>query len=242
MRSETPGHADGELTKAQVNKAGRTIRGKMRGEPVSQDDFQWALGMLRKFRAAHRIPLTKATMGLRSAVVAQGCRMEVTQRLKRATTILDKLVREPTMAFSTMQDIGGCRAVLGTLDEVRQVQQRLMKRGGRFPERIYDYISTPRESGYRGVHAIVQYDNRKIEIQLRTRVMHEWAIYVELLSAQLQFDLKGAQGPREVLEWLEAVSRAMALEEKGIVVDRALVDQISELRETGTTYLEGEEG
>lgn len=153
--------------------------------------------------------------------------------------MLDKLMREPTMALANMQDVGGCRAVLDTIDEVRRVQHRLSRRRGRLPKRMYDYIATPRESGYRGVHVIVQYDGCNIEIQLRTRVMHEWAIYVEQLSGRLQTDLKSARGPREVLEWLEAVSKAMSLEEEGMVVDTPLMERITSLREVAFEYLAG---
>lgn len=228
-----------ELTVSQVNKAGKTLRTRNRGKPVSDSASARALEVLIEFRAAHRLPLTKATMGLRSAVNAEGCRVEVSQRLKRARTMLDKLEREPTMALANMQDVGGCRAVLDTIDEVRRVQRRLTRRQGRPPERVYDYVKTPRESGYRGVHVIVQYDGRKIEIQLRTRVMHEWAIYVERLSGRLQTDFKSARGPKKVLEWLEAVSQAMGLEEEGRVVDAALVERIARLRKVAFTYLDG---
>jgi GTP pyrophosphokinase len=211
----------------------------MRGESVSDDAIDRARGVLLEFRAAHRLPLTKATMGLRSAVIAEGCRVEISQRLKRTRTMLDKLTREPTMALASMQDVGGCRAVLDTIDEVRSVQHRLLKRRGRTPKRVDDYIASPRKSGYRGVHVIVQYDGRNIEIQLRTRVMHEWAIYVERLSGRLHADLKSARGPRVVLEWLEAVSQAMGLEEEGIFVDTGLMERIARLREVAFRYLEG---
>lgn len=228
-----------QLTTSQVNRAGRKLRARERGESITDDEANRALGVLIEFRKAHRLPLTKATMGLRSAVTAEGCRVEVTQRLKRGRTMVDKLMREPTMALANMQDIGGCRAILETIDEVRRVQQRLSKRRGRPPERLYDYVLRPRESGYRGVHVIVQYDGRNIEIQLRTRVMHEWAFYVERLSGRLKSDLKSALGPREVLEWLESVSQAMGLEEAGIIVDTPLVERITRLREVASRYLEG---
>ncbi len=96
-------------------------------------------------------------MGLRSVVQTEQCRVEVSQRLKRITTILDKLSREPTMALGNMQDIGGCRAVLNSIDEVRRVEHRLKKKN-RPPLGYDDYITKPRASGYRGVHVIVGYD------------------------------------------------------------------------------------
>lgn len=115
------------LSKSQVNKAGRSLRRWARGELVSVDEYQRALDVLLDHRADHRLPLTKATMGLRSVVKTEQCEVEVSQRLKRVPTIVDKLVREPTMQLASMQDLGGCRAVLNSFDEVRRVQRRLSK-------------------------------------------------------------------------------------------------------------------
>ena len=50
-------------------------------------------------------------------VKPKGCRVEVTQRLKRFIMIYDKLQREATLDLSRMQDIGGVRAVLDSIDE-----------------------------------------------------------------------------------------------------------------------------
>ena len=112
------------LTKSQVNKAGKMLRRAVRGEQVKPSDVDAAMGILLRFRAAHQLPLIKATMGLRSRVKTAGCQLEVSQRLKRAHTIVDKLGREPTLALANMQDVGGCRVVLESVREVRRVQKR----------------------------------------------------------------------------------------------------------------------
>ena len=176
-------------------------------------------------------------MGLRSMVDTEGCRVEVTQRLKRIPTIVDKLQREPTIRLSTMQDIGGCRAVLDSIDEIRRVERRLVR--NRPPVRVSDYISSPRDSGYRGVHVIVTYDDRMIEIQLRTQAMHEWAITVERLSGRLGEDLKGGRGPQQVRDLLEVISEAMAIEEAGGVVGQVLSERVQSLRTIAEPYLRG---
>lgn len=224
-------------SKSQVNKAGKILRRWTRGELTDESAQREALQILLAFRAAHEVPLTKANMGLRSVVHTEKCQIEVTQRLKRVPTILDKLTREPTMQLANMQDIGGCRAVLDTIDEVRRVQKRLSR--NRPPMRVSDYIESPRASGYRGVHVIVAYDDRPIEVQLRTRVMHEWAITVERLSGGLEEDLKSGRGPRPVLDWLEAISEAMALEETGRTVAPDFIRRLSDLRETAIPFLRG---
>lgn len=136
------------LTKSQVNKAGRTARLCLQGEIAWGPEVEASLDVIYLYRAAHQYPLIKANMGLRSVVRTEGCQVEVSQRLKRFRTILDKLVREPTMQLSTMQDIGGCRAVLHSIDEIRQVERRLQR--NRPALRYSDYITNPRSSGYRG--------------------------------------------------------------------------------------------
>lgn len=223
------------LTTSKVNRAGRTLKRWWRGDAISDEAAERALNVLLEFRAAHRLPLTKATMGLRSVVTTEGCVVEVSQRLKRVPTMVEKLARFPNMALSTMQDVGGCRAVVDTIDEVRRVQRRLSK--NRPPLKVSDYIAEPQPSGYRGVHVIVQYDGRTIEAQLRTRVMHDWAIAVERYGGRLQADLKSSVGPAPVLDWLAAVSEAMALEEREETVDATLMARIDRLRSGAVRYL-----
>lgn len=107
------------------------------------------------------------------------------------------------------------------------------------PERVDDYVSRPRLSGYRAVHVVVRYDERCIEIQLRTRSMHEWAVAVERLGGRLGEDLKSGRGPQSVLAWLEAISEALAIEERGGIVDSSLAARIARLRQAALPLLAG---
>lgn len=229
-------------SKSQVNKAGRTIRQLIGKDKVTTDDVDrliLAIRTAQAFRASHQYPLTKATMGLRSVVSSERCEIEVSQRLKRLPTIVNKLFREPTLQLGNMQDIAGCRALLKSVNELRRVQRRLeinqARRGG--DARVSDYIASPRDSGYRGVHVIVEYDAHKVEVQLRTLVMHEWAITVERLGGRLGKDLKSGFGPPEVLDLLRTISSAMAIEEVGEQVDADLVSEISRLRGRAAPWL-----
>jgi ppGpp synthetase/RelA/SpoT-type nucleotidyltranferase len=220
-----------------VNKAGKILRRWARGDLVGEDDHRAAMEVLLEHRAAHRLPLIKANMGLRSMVRSEQCDVEVSQRLKRVPTILDKLLREPTMQLANMQDLGGCRAVLNSIGEVRRVQRRLVR--NRPPLRVSDYIAEPRASGYRGVHVVVEYDGRAVEVQLRTQVMHEWAITVERVGGRLGEDLKSGDGPRPVLDLLEGISEVMAVEEEGGVVGPDALDWLSSLRQSALPFLGG---
>lgn len=199
--------------------------------------------LILDYRAAHQYPLTKATTGLRSMVKSEGCVVEVTQRLKRINTIMDKLRREPSMGLATMQDIGGCRAVLHNVAEVRRVEHRLKK--NRPPLNYYDYVTTPRPSGYRGVHVVICYPDatgtdRAIEVQLRTKTMHEWAIAVERIAGRIQDDLKSGRGPQPLLDLLAAISKAMEIEEGGGSVPPDFLQEMGRLRALAVPYMGGQ--
>lgn len=232
----------GVPTNSQGNRAGQTIRKFIvEAEPWSEDRLRSAYEVLVVFRAAHQYPLIKANMGLRSVLRTEGCQVEVTQRLKRIPTIVDKLRREPTMQLAKMQDIGGCRAIVESVAEIRSVERRLCR--NRLPLRVADYIGAPRASGYRAVHVVVSYPDedgvaRAIEVQLRTRIMHEWAVTVERLGGRIEADLKSGIGPRPVLDFLRTASAAMAIEEAGGMVARELAAEVVTLRAAAMPYLE----
>jgi putative GTP pyrophosphokinase len=229
--------ASGELSKSQVRKAGQTLKRYMRKEEeISEDEVDRAIVVVQKFRAAHQHPLVTANNGLRSMVRTAECQVEVSQRLKRLLTILNKLVREPHLPLSMMQDIGGVRAVLNSIDEVRRVEARLKHNRPVLGYR--DYITNPRSSGYRAVHVVVGYDSRQIEVQLRTRVMHDWAITVERLSSRVGENLKG-DGDHAVQVFLAAASEVMALEELGGIVDSSTHAELNRLRAIAEPYLRG---
>lgn len=225
---------------SQVNRAGDALRSFFFSDDVRDIDavarVSAALDVLTVWRAAHAIPLQSATMGLRSRVATAHCaQLEVSQRLKRIPTILNKLNREPGMMLGRMADIGGCRAVLRNIDEVRLVQQRYADSG--IVRRVRDYIEEPKPDGYRAVHVIVEYRGRKIEVQLRTQIMHEWAYTVEGMNSRFGLDVKSGKGPVPVAEWFQSVSEAMAVEESGMSVDDDLLQRVATLREAALPYL-----
>jgi len=94
-------------SKNRVKNAGEVLR---RLESATPDEMLEAIGVIDEWRAGHAKPLRRVNAGLRHYVRKVGVEQpEVTQRLKRFATIADKLRRQPTMALSRMEDIGGAR-------------------------------------------------------------------------------------------------------------------------------------
>jgi len=235
-------------SKNQVKKAGERLR-----QPVGDSDaeiasYLEAINIAERWRRAHSYVLTKGAMSLRSRCRTPGvANWEVSQRQKRLITIMDKLGRIPGIRLDRMQDIAGCRAIMDTVADVRKVQRQYHKTSR--PEQIRnekDYILTPKTSGYRGVHMIVAYrakngaigpEDLLVEVQLRTRIQHEWATTVEKIAGKVAFDLKSSVGPPEVLKFLSLVAEAMAHEESGNVPPPVLLEDVRRARTAAGRFL-----
>lgn len=204
-------------SRSQIDSAGRCIRDYWATEDRElTDEVAAAFDLAWRYRAEFQTPLTSVVMGLRSFVKSEGVPVVVAQRLKRMPTILDKLSRHTAMQLSRMQDIGGCRAVFpqAGFADIDGVRHR-MKRAHWNVVEEYDYISSPKTTGYRGVHVVVLRANRLIEIQLRTEAQHRWAETVEQLGSRTGHNLKDGQGPEELLQYLERAAYGTALQESG---------------------------
>lgn len=206
-------------TTSQVKKAGSIIRKFSRGDLEDLQAFNSALELMEAWRRAHYSPLVTANNGLRSMARTVSVPAEITQRLKRRQTIIEKLSREPTLDLSRMQDIAGCRAVVKDMGDLRRLEAQLKRR--RNPVGYADYTEKPRSSGYRGVHVIVEYQSRHVEVQLRTTWMHEWALASEYFSGLLGENLK-QDGTHPVQLFLATASEIMNLRALGQPVPVAL--------------------
>lgn len=159
----------------------------------------------------------------------------VAQRIKRLPTILDKLHRFKDMKLQRMQDIGGIRAVVADMRALDKLYcsyiKSSRKKGRKFIHELirqYDYVSYPKDSGYRGRHLVFRYhservemkgyDGLTIEMQLRTKLQHIWATAVETFEAFLGEKFKSSMGNQEWLEFFALLSSAFALEEGQPVV------------------------
>jgi len=86
----------------------------------------------------------------------------VVQRLKRGSSIFNKLFREKGMSLERMEDIAGCRAVLNKVEDVKRLYNVLKISSTKHTlHRERDYISNPKDSGYRGVHLVYRYNGSK---------------------------------------------------------------------------------
>lgn len=93
------------------------------------------------------------------------------------------------MNLSRMWDIGGCRVILNSVEEVYLFSEEIKKHLD-IRKDDYDYIKNPQPDGYKSYHLFVNspIDNKVIEIQLRCQDQHNWATLVEI--SDLVYDSK----------------------------------------------------
>ncbi len=190
------------------------------------DDFEPHLDTIVAYRASFAQPLDAVHRGLLDVHDEVDVDGETSRRLKKLSTIIDKLWREPGLDLSRMQDIGGCRSVVETRDELQALRYRI---DARWDCRTKDYVLTPRDSGYRAVHMIVEHDGHAIEIQLRTKTMHTWAQTVEAFSSILGENYK-QDGDHIVQQYMVAMSALMNATECGRTVQSEVTGIVDRLR------------
>ncbi len=114
---------------------------------------------------------------IRRVLAEAGLAASVSGREKSPYSIWRKMQRKNT-AFEQLSDIMAFRVVVDDVTQCYQALGILHSRYSMVPGRFKDYISTPKPNNYRSLHTgIIGPERQRIEIQIRTREMHEVAEY-----------------------------------------------------------------
>lgn len=153
-----------------------------------------------------------------------------TSRVKNTGTILEKLHRHGGSWLKSIQDIAGMR-IVGSFDRAGQdelVDQLVATFAdeARAPK-VIDRRAGP-SHGYRAVHIIVFPDSVPVEIQVRTRLQHEWADMFEKLADRVGRGIRYGQTPvisaeeRQELDPIAGEMYDVVLEMRAATVANAL--------------------
>jgi putative GTP pyrophosphokinase len=222
-------------SKSAVNRAGNAVR----DNAADVDDYL----VIEEWRAAHRAVLNTFQAILRNRT--RDSEVTVAQRHKRRSTIFNKLLRFPEMQLSRMDDVAGCRLIFKDIESLNKFRATFHK--ARFhhkrkndPDK-YDYIKSPKSTGYRGIHDVYSYDVNSetgkdlkgllVEVQYRTAVQHAWATAVEVIGFITENQPKFEQGDDRYNQAMALASEilARAYEEKtGPFPEKSNVEVVQE--------------
>ncbi|MBT3535697.1 MAG: bifunctional (p)ppGpp synthetase/guanosine-3',5'-bis(diphosphate) 3'-pyrophosphohydrolase [Rhodospirillaceae bacterium] len=143
-----------------------------------------------------------------SAELEQTCEaaeipVEVTSRVKTPYSIWHKMQRDH-VAFEQLSDTMAFRLMVDTVADCYQVLGVVHGKYKMVPGRFKDYISTPKSNNYQSLHTtVIGPDNRRIEIQIRTSMMHRVA---ELgVAAHWQYKQNVESGDSSQYRWLQGL-------------------------------------
>lgn len=191
--------------------------------------YEQAMEVLSYWRSCHEAPLTQAVRLLTETAQKYDDKAVVAKRLKRTPSILNKLRRFKGMTLRSMQDIGGCRAIVANEKRVRKLVRELKKKKD---FRIKDYITKPKEDGYRSIHLVSDFSNghegvRPIEIQVRTAAQHAWATAVEIIDLFTGEAIKANRGSAEWQQFFRCASDQLAFIEDIPVYNQISTDRLA---------------
>lgn len=210
----------------KITKAGLTILSS-----TDKEEYSKAVEVINDWRSLHLPVLDELKNATISLLLRKNIRIYlVSHRLKRFSSIQNKLDRNPQSKLGTLQDIGGLRIVVPTMSVLNKALSAITEN---IPENFVftkapvSYIETPKKtSGYRSVHFVYKYhsdnsdfDGLKIELQLRTKLQHSWAMAVETAELITNSALKASQGDKDWMDFFKIVSSLFAIKEQSPIME-----------------------
>lgn len=129
-----------------------------------------------------------------------------------------------------MDDVAGCRLIFPDIESLYRFRDQVHKSRSRHKlkndEDKYDYMKAPKDTGYRGIHDVYEYDVNSthgrrykgllIELQYRTFVQHAWATAVEVVGFITQSQPKFQEGDKRYEVALSYASEIIARAHEGM--------------------------
>ncbi|MBA2278760.1 MAG: bifunctional (p)ppGpp synthetase/guanosine-3',5'-bis(diphosphate) 3'-pyrophosphohydrolase [Chloroflexia bacterium] len=179
------------------------------------EDFARIAGELERRGADSAVYVEQVKAALGADLAAAGINAELSSRKKHIYSISRKM-RRKARAFDEIYDVVGIRVLVDTVQDCYSALGIAHDRWHPVPGEIDDYIATPKESMYQSLHtAVIGPGAHPVEIQIRTREMHQVAEYgiaahwryKEGSKSDARIEAKVAW-LRQLMDWRDEVSDA----------------------------------
>jgi len=226
-----------------VRRAGEIIGGDLIWTPETEQRIREAFSVANQWRDSHAHPMRSIHQTLRSHIRLREVEGFTAARLKRMNAIRGKLRRmrgrKRPLGLDTFQDLGGCRAIMGSMKDAETLIGALKHRCRHVLWDQNDYIHEARPTGYRSHHLKFEfrgtgdkkiYSGRRVEVQIRTDLQHSWATAVEAIGLFRGEELKSGKGSSEWLRLFALMSAEFA-ETEGCDPAKGMPDRAARMRE-----------
>lgn len=209
-----------KYSRNKINQSGKVLlAGPEMGFPYTDSNL-----VVEDWRKLHMIPLQELVEEVTRVLADGGVQAAFSShRLKRMISIIAKLRHNPGMGLGGLQDIGGARFVFEDIDSLLKAQKIISQASFEHfvtDREPYDYVVKPKASGYRSIHFTYKfvsgnddYDGLRVELQIRTRLQHDWAMAVETAELISKSSLKASLGDENWLSFFKLSSAVFAQKE-----------------------------
>ena len=144
---------------------------------INPDARNSIIKRLEFLRSNGRALSDRVMVALGESLAAHGVVADISGREKAAHSIWTKMQRKAA-PFEALTDIMAFRVIVDSVEHCYQALGAIHADYSVLPGRFKDYISTPKPNGYRSIHTgVIGPEQVRIEVQIRTREMHEIAEY-----------------------------------------------------------------
>ncbi|KKX34450.1 bifunctional (p)ppGpp synthetase/guanosine-3',5'-bis(diphosphate) 3'-pyrophosphohydrolase [Rhizobium sp. LC145] len=182
---------------------------------MNPEAYETVTKRLAELSARNEGLIAKIEDELQDLLVANGLIDAVVKgRQKKPYSVFRKM-QSKSLSFEQLSDVYGFRIVVGDIPSCYRALGIVHTRWRVVPGRFKDYISTPKQNDYRSIHTtIVGPSRQRIELQIRTRRMHEIAEY-GIAAHALYKDGEGGDGEllskeSNAYSWLRHTIEALA--------------------------------
>ncbi|MBP2547441.1 guanosine-3',5'-bis(diphosphate) 3'-pyrophosphohydrolase [Neorhizobium galegae] len=183
---------------------------------LNPEAYETVTKRLAELSARNEGLIAKIEDELRELMVANGLLNATAKgRQKKPYSVFRKM-QSKSLSFEQLSDVYGFRLIVDDVPACYRALGIVHTRWRVVPGRFKDYISTPKQNDYRSIHTtIVGPSRQRIELQIRTRRMHDIAEY-GIAAHSLYKDGEGGE-PGELLSresnaysWLRHTIEALA--------------------------------
>ncbi|HJD59041.1 MAG TPA: hypothetical protein LFV92_07930, partial [Rickettsia endosymbiont of Ceroptres masudai] len=132
--------------------------------------------------------ITQSIDGLHKILSVTNIEYTISGRIKSPYSIARKMIHKSS-SIKKLYDIAGIRIVVVRQQECYDILDVIHKHYAYIPERYKNYIQYPRQNGYQSLHTVITNKVlQKLEVQIRTKIMHYVAEYG--IASHLQYKMQ----------------------------------------------------
>ena len=187
---------------------------------LDPESYRRIAAALSSRRADRERSIERVKTEIQEELAKAGVPAEVAGRPKHIYSIWRKMQRK-SLSFDQVLDVRAVRVLVGSVADCYAALGAVHGRWPYIPGEFDDYIATPKDNHYRSLHtAVIGPGHEPLEVQIRTREMHEHA---ELgVAAHWKYKEGGArdQAYESKIRWVRQLLEPTSEESDGDFIDR----------------------